>query len=62
MITFYNRLGDPVHVEDTPENIKSMELAGFTRTNPVETAEVDEPVSGFLRRKATPISDVGDED
>lgn len=56
-ITYYNRLGDPVELEDTKENRKAMESAGFDKkrpkhsfsiqnSNPVEELELGIDSSG----------------
>jgi hypothetical protein len=36
-VTFYSKNGDPVEIENTPENKRAMEKAGFKTKNPNES-------------------------
>lgn len=45
--TWYNKLGNPVELDDTDKNATEMKKAGFLQTKPKEKAETKsaEPVS-----------------
>lgn len=65
-VTFYNRLGDPVQVDDNQESKAKMIESGFFDHDPTKVVAVDEVYTSKKKRKSygfsTPNENVESED